>query len=172
MALLPHGASGQADRAWFVGGGAGFGWGSLLVGEDRQIGVEDGMTLLAQVGLIEPANQRLAWFLEAEAQLFDVPHPLVDEYFQAYRALVRRSFFGPFYLTPGIGAEYRRWSGPERQEESDFGPVLAVGFGRPVAMDEALVLMPEIYWSFAFLRREESHHGASVSLRLTLLGLP
>jgi hypothetical protein len=172
--LGPAAASAQVasepdEPAWFIGGAVGFGWGTLAIGSDPEIGSEFGAVLSGQAGLSR--SGRRTWMVEVETQLFDVPSPLVDERFRAVRALVRRSLGAPFYVTPGVGLEYRRWDGAERLEATDTGLVLGVGFGRHVRIGAATVLHPEISWSYGFVEREGAVSGAGVSLRLGVVRL-
>jgi hypothetical protein len=165
LPFLPGDSAAQSEAAWFVGGGTGFGWGTMAIGSD--IGSASGLVVIGQVGL--GRSDRRIWAFEVEAQPFDVPSPGSDEQFRAARAVVRRSFGAPFFLAPAAGVEYRRWSGPERETESDLHVALAVSFGRHVPLRGSVMLLPEIAWSYGFMARGSSVSSAGVSLRLTAL---
>lgn len=161
----PQVAASQSPAELFVGGGAGFGWGTLEV--DSDFGSRSGPVVVGQVGLSRSGLR--TWSVEVEVQPFRVPSPVRDERFRAWRALVRRSFGSPFFVAPGVGLEYRGWSGNERVEGFDTGLVVAVGAGRYVRLDDAIVLLPAISWSYSPVDRGASASGAGVSLRVSVL---
>ena len=155
----------QPATGWFLGAGAGFGWGTMTVESD--LGKGSGLVLLGQVGLVEEGAR--TWSAEVEGQIFRVPNPVLDERYHAVRGVVRRSFGRPFFVAPALGVEYRRWSGFEELEGHEAALALAATVGRHVPLGDDVILLPEVAWSWTPLGRVEAGSGASVSLRLSVL---
>lgn len=165
---MPRAAAGQAHHDWYVGGGAGFGWGTLTLTTASSIGKASGAVLLGQAGLAR--DGRRTWGLQIESQLFRVPNPILDERFRVVRASVGGSFFSPFYVAPGIGVEWRSWSGAERARDRETALLLTASVGRYVPVGP-VTLLPEVSWSHSPVGRTGIGSGAAVSMRLSVLRL-
>lgn len=166
--VMPQPTAGQSPTDWYVGGGAGFGWGSLTLTSDSRTGKASGVVLLGQVGLSR--DGRRTWGVQVEAQPFRVPNPLLEERFRVVRASVGGSFFSPFYVAPGIGVEWRSWDGAERARDHEATLLLTASVGRYVPVGP-VTLLPEVSWSHSPVGRAGIGSGAGVSMRLSVLRL-
>lgn len=167
-AAMPRSTAAQSPTGWYVGGGAGFGWGTLSLTDDSETGKASGVVLLGQAGLSR--DGRRTWGLQVEAQPFRVPNPLLDERFRVVRASLGGSFFSPFYVASGIGVEWRSWDGAERARDHETALLLTASLGRYVPVGP-VTLLPEVSWSHSPVGRAGIGSGAGVSVRLSVLRL-
>lgn len=165
----PTATAGPSSTDWYVGGGVGFGWGTLTLTADSEIGKASGAVLLGQVGLSRDGHR--TWGLQIEIHPFRVPNPLLDERFRAVRASVGGSFFHPFYVAPGIGVEWRSWSGAERARDRETALLLTASVGRYMPVGP-VTLLPEVSWSHSPVGRTGIGSSAGVSVRMSVLRLP
>ena len=161
----PLPATAQSGASGYLGAGVGFGVGTMSVGPRSRS--ELGLVVLGEIGSSSSGHRK--WFVEVAAELFEVPSPVMDEAYQAFTGLIRRSFGSDLSVTPGVGIQYRNWSGSERVEASDEG--LAIGLSVAVSrrLNDSLVLLPEISWMYSGIELEGSVDASLISVRCSLV---
>ena len=163
--LLPGFAYGQSTAGTFLGGVAGVGYGTMGVGSDSDS--KTGLVLGAEFGSHRDGYRR--WFVDASAQLFKVPSPVLDERYRAVSVMAHRSFGSRIFLAPSLGFELRSWSGPERVETSDVGLAIGASLGTVFRIGESISLVPAVRWQASVIEIEGSVDSRLLSLSLAVL---
>jgi hypothetical protein len=160
-------SSQEAERSGFFGFGLGLANGTMSVGGSTDSA--SGLIVSGQVGTASSGFRR--WIVEVTAQGFEVPNPARAEAYRAVSFLVRRSLGSDVFVAPGLGVDYRSWSGPDPWEPSDIGLTLAVSLGIARRISDTLVLVPEIGFQTSSIELEGSVSGRLLSIRASLLRL-
>jgi hypothetical protein len=146
------------------GGGVGFGTGTMNVGSDG--GSEQGLAPFVEIGVTRSGFR--TWFLEADVQAFEVPSPVLSEAYRSTRVMLGRSIGNEVYFAPALGLEYRKWSGPERVEDSDGGLALGLSLGAALRLTDRLTMRPELVWRSSVIELEGSVSSRLLGLRVAL----
>jgi hypothetical protein len=149
--------------AMFVGG-VGFGTGSMSVGGDSES--EQGVAPFVEIGVTRSGFR--TWFLEADVHAFEVPSPVLSEAYRSTRVMLGRSIGKEVYFAPALGLEYRKWSGPERVEDSDLGLALGLAAGAALRLTDRLTMRPELIWRSSVIELEGSVSSRLLGLRMAL----
>jgi hypothetical protein len=121
-----------------VGFGVGIGKGTMSVGDKSKF--DQGASLHGRLGL-SPGDHVL---LMAEINPSRVTSPILDESFRAYNLLLALSLGKNLRLRPSLGVQFRSWSGSERVESSDLGPLFGLDLGYELKLAGNFSLFPEV----------------------------
>ena len=107
--------TGTGDQRAY-GFGVGLGYGTMSVGQNANSNF--GLSLNGRIG-----NH---WLLIGEINPLQVKSPVLDESFNAFNFFLAHGFGTTFRFQPGLGIQYRTWSGSEKVENSDIGPIICL----------------------------------------------
>jgi len=107
-------------------------------------------SLVARIGL-DPANR---FQLIGELQPNQVKSPIVDESFRAANLMAGVSFGHATRLRLLLGAQYRSWSGTQRVEAHDSGPLVGLDLGHEIRLGDRLSLTPELAFRASLVELE------------------
>ncbi len=162
---VPDPPQAERPRTTFVGLGTGLGLGTMRVGNDGESAT--GLLLTGQFAVGRGAAR--TWVMEVTGQAFKIPNPVREEEYRAVSFMVRRAFGSGPFVAPGLGIDYRKWSGPDPWEPSDLGLTLGLNLGLVIPVSERLHALPELSLQVSHIETEGSVSGRLVSLRVTLL---
>ena len=131
-----------------LGLGVGLGVAGMSVGGDNNSVLA--ASVLGRVGI----DSRNRFLLVAEFNPFEVDSPAAEESFRDVNVLVAVSLGRSFKVRPGLGVQFRWWSGTERVESSDSGLVLSVDAGPELRRSERFSLSPEILFRWSVIEVE------------------
>jgi hypothetical protein len=148
----------ESGRAF--GFGVGLGVAAMSVRSDSSSVLA--ASVLGRVGI----DSRNRFLLVAEFNPFDVDSPGADESFRAVNVLVAVSVGRSFKVRPGLGVQFRWWSGAQRVESSDSGPVLSVDAGPEFRRSERFSLSPEIVFRWSAIEIEGTVTSCLIGLQI------
>ena len=160
LALPTSTAAGQA-----FGVGTAAAISNFSVGSQSNRGT--GITVFAFLARTDGGIRRQ--YVEAEATLFEPRSPVLDE---ALRALTVRGHIvlgSDWFVAPGVGGQFRSWSGSERVEESDWGPVFALEAGFAYPLGGGPTLIPTLLGQWSGIQLEGSVAVSLLELRVALM---
>lgn len=161
----PDPTQAERPRTTFLGLGTGLGMGTMRVGNEGESAT--GLLLTGQFAVGRGAVR--TWVLELAGQAFKVPNPVREEEYRAVSFMVRRAFGSGPFIAPGLGVDYRKWSGPDPWEPSDLGLTLGLNMGLMIPVSERWHALPELSLQVSHIELEGSVSGRLMSLRVTLL---
>jgi hypothetical protein len=102
--------------------------------------------------------------LEVDLQPRKVQNPSRAEAFTSLYFLVSVQWhLGPrFYLRPGLGTQFRSWSGSDPVTSADAGGAIGLSAGYDLVLRPGFRLSPELFWRGAIIELE-GNVGASLS---------
>jgi hypothetical protein len=149
-----------ADRELALSVGCGSS--AMSVGGDTRHTVTP--SLSGRVGL----DQRGRFVLIAEVQPAGVHSPIADEAFAAANLLAGASIGRSLRLRLVAGVQLRWWSGPQRVEASDAGPVVGADLGYVFRLSDRLTLAPELVWRGSVIELEGDVRDSYAGVQLAL----
>jgi hypothetical protein len=141
------------------GFGIGLGLGSMSVGDITNS--DFGLTLNGRIG-----NHFL---LMAECNPLPVKSPVINESFIAFNIFLAPSFGRTFRLQPGLGVQFRTWSGSDQVENSDIGPILSMDAGYEFKKYEKYSLVIEFVYRNSLIEVEGSVESKFIGLQIVVL---
>jgi len=150
-------AAAGRELAFSVGCGSA----AMSVGDDTRHTLVP--SLSARVGL----DRRGRFALIAEVQP-GAHSPIADESFAAANLLAGASFGRALRLRLVAGVQLRWWSGPQRVEASDAGPVVGADLGYVFRLRDRLTLAPELVWRGSVIEIEGNVRDSYAGVQLAL----
>jgi hypothetical protein len=142
-----------------LGFGLGIGSGAMSVGDDTKAAL--GASAVGRLGI----DSRSRFLLVAELQPLEVDNPVLDESFKDINVLLAFSLGNRFKVRPGLGIQFRSWSGSERVETSDAGLLLGLDAGPEFHLSERVSLSPELVFRFSIIEVEGSVGSRFIGLQ-------
>ncbi|MGH7492224.1 MAG: hypothetical protein ACREOO_07505 [bacterium] len=152
-------ASSEEDPRAF-GLGLSIGKGTMNVGDESKS--NQVVSLHGRLG-VSPGDHVL---LMAEFNPTRVTSPILDESFQAYNLLFALSLGKSLRLRPSLGVQFRSWSGSERVESSDLGPLFGIDVGYELKLARNLSLSPELVARWAIIQFEGAVTSSFVGVQV------
>jgi len=144
-------------RAYGFGVGLGFG-GMSAVGRTNS---NFGFSLNGRIG-----NHFL---IMAEVNPLPVNSPVMDKSFNAFNTFLSLSLGRTFRLQPGLGLQFRTWSGSERVEKSDIGPIICIDAGYEFQKFDKYSLVIEFVYRNSLIELEGSVGSKFKGLQIVAL---
>jgi hypothetical protein len=141
------------------GCGVGIGIGSMSVGEKSSSNL--GLSLNGRIGR--------RFLLMVELNPRNVNNPVIDESFNAYNVILSISFFEPIKLRPGLGLQFRTWSGSKKVALSDTGPLFSFDVSFEILKSDKYSLAIEIYCRSSIIEFEGSVSSSFTGLQVVAL---
>lgn len=142
------------------GFGVGLGAAAMSVGSDSNSTL--GASILGRVGI----DSRNRFLVIAEFNPLRVGSPVLAESFRAINVLVAFGVGRSFKVRPGLGVQFRSWSGGERVEPSDSGLLLSVDGGPEFRRSDRFSLSPEIVFRWSVIEVEGSVGSRFIGLQV------
>ena len=140
----------------------GYGSSAMSVGGDARRTLMP--SLSARVGL----DRRGRFALIAEAQPAGTHSPIADESFSAANVLAGASLGRSLRLRLVAGVQLRWWSGPQRVEANDAGPVVGADLGYVFRLSDRVTLAPELVWRGSVIEVEGDVRDSYAGFQLAL----
>lgn len=160
VAMASEAQQGQSGSGRAFGFGLGLGVAAMSVGDESNSTL--GGSILGRVGL----DSRNRFLLMAEFNPLRVDSPVLDESFRAINVLLAFSVGKSFKVRPGLGVQFRSWSGRERVESSDSGLLLGVDAGPELRVNQRLSISPEVVFRFSAIELEGSVGSRFIGVQL------
>jgi hypothetical protein len=141
------------------GFGIGLGFGSMSVGDNSNSNI--GLSLNGHIG-----NHFL---LMVEVNPLPVKSPVMDESFNAFNNILSPSFGKTFRLRTGLGLQFRIWSGSEKVENIDIGPIICIDAGYEFRKSDKYSLVIEIVFRNSLIEIEGSVTSKFIGLQIVAL---
>jgi hypothetical protein len=141
------------------GFGVGLGFGSMSVGDNTNSNFS--LSVNGRIG-----NHFL---LIAEINPLPVKSPVMDESFNAFNIFLSPSFGRTFRLQPGLGLQFRTWSGSEKVENSDVGPIICIDAGYEFQKYDKYSLAIEFVYRNSLIELEGSVASEFIGLQIVAL---
>jgi hypothetical protein len=120
--------------------------------------------VVARVGL--DSRNRLQ--LIGEYQPTRVSSAILDESYTAINVLAGYTLGKDVRVRPGIGWQFRSWSGSQRVTESDSGLLLGLDVGSELRLTDTLSLSPELVFRTSVIELEGSVSSTFVGVQCVL----
>lgn len=171
LALLTIAGLAQAQahaskRGGTFGFGLGFGRAGFAVGQLSND--ETGVALHARFGA--GLSERTLFLLAAEVQPFKVENPVAAESYSSFYLLPSLQIYlsKAFYVRPGLGLQFRSWSGESAITNSDSGPAFGLALGREIRLTPQWALAPEFVAHWAVVEFEGSVSASFYGVQFTI----
>lgn len=149
-----------------LGAGMGFGRAGITVGQ--QSNDQTGVAIHGRIGV--GMSDHVLLLLAAEIQPFNVENPARAEAFSSFYLLPSLQIYlsDAFYLRPGIGLQFRSWSGEDPVAGSDSGPALGLALGHEFRLAPRLTLAPELVAHWALIEFEGNVTASFYGIQLAV----
>jgi hypothetical protein len=166
MAVLASVATACEAQQRQSGSGRAFGFGLGLGAASMSVGGDSNSTLGASIVGRVGLDSRNRFLLATELNPLGVVSPVLDESFRAIDVLLAFSLGRSFKVRPGLGVQFRSWSGRERVEPGDFGLLLGVDAGPELRINGRLSISPEVVFRFSSIELEGSVDSRFIGAQL------
>ncbi len=150
----------QAQPGHGKGLGLGLGRGAMSVGDETRSSF--GASLLGHLSL----DSRNRFILTAEVNPLKVSSPIIDESLRAINLLLGFNIGRSFRVRPGIGVQFRSWSGSQRVVPRDFGPLLGLDAGPQLRRGRRVSLSPEVVLRSSLIELEGGVGSSFIGVQL------
>lgn len=172
QSLTAQSAPATRKLEFLAGGGLGFG--SSGVHQTERGDSKPGEYLDARLGLARGGRPFLAADVEWQPYKAPAANPpgtptgQTKSEFSAVSLLAGVAIYpvADLYLMPRIGAQFRRWVGPDAEDFSESGLATGVDVGYHLLFGEAFSLSPEVFLRYAVIEGPDSpsHRGFGLKL--------
>lgn len=142
--------------------GVGLGAGSAAMSVGSQRSTTPGLTIAGRLGI--DARNRL--LVIAEFSPAQVDSPVLQESFRAVNLLLAFGIGKSFKVRPGLGIQFRSWSGSERVTDNDATLLFALDAGPEFRVSPTLSISPEAVLRYSMIELEGSVGSRFIGVQL------
>jgi hypothetical protein len=148
--------------------GAGLGYGRAGIAVGQQSNNQTGVALHGRIGV--GVSDDVLLLLAAEIQPFKVENPARAEAYSSFSVLPSLQIYlsQAFYFRPGLGLQFRSWSGEDPVTGSDSGPAAGLAIGYEFRLSPGLALAPELVGNWSIIESEGNVTASFYGIQLTV----
>jgi len=142
--------------------GAGFGLGRAKFSAGSHANRELGITFHLHIG-------SRGFHFSVDIDPYQLQHPVRREEFTATTFLFAFKLFHykQAYVQPGFGFQYRKWSGVNREKDTNFGFAYRIGVGYRYPVSPKFSLHPELFYRTSEISSDSDKSASFIGIQLT-----